>query len=151
MTNGVILYIEDNDDDFYATERAFKKSNCHNQLVRCEDGETALQYLFNKSNDAPEDTKLPSIILLDLNLPGTNGREVLRQIKSSDELKNIPVIVLTTSDDKRDIEECYNLGSNSYIQKPVDFEKFIDAVQLIKNYWFEVVILPKKGKGSFDA
>ena len=83
------------------------------------------------------------MILLDLNMPGTGGKEVLQQIKSSPELRKIPVIVLTTSNDEKDIEACYDLGANSYVQKPVDLAGFMEAIGRLKDYWFTVSILPK--------
>ncbi|MBS1212917.1 MAG: response regulator, partial [Proteobacteria bacterium] len=86
----------------------------------------------------------PIVILLDLNLPGTDGREVLAEIKQDERLRQIPVVVLTTSSDERDIERCYQMGANSYIKKPVDLEGFMRAIQLLKDYWFEIVILPKQ-------
>src|SRR5207253_2622403 len=85
----------------------------------------------------------PGVVLLDLNLPGTDGREVLREVKNDPGLKNIPVIVLTTSNDERDVEACYRAGANSYIQKPVNIEGFFKAIQRLTDYWFEVVILPR--------
>ena len=82
------------------------------------------------------------IILLDLNLPGTDGREVLEVVKADENLKTIPVIILTTSNDKRDVEDCYRNGANSYVQKPVDFRAFLSAVQSLKEFWFEIVLIP---------
>ncbi|MCF6775615.1 response regulator [Thiotrichales bacterium 19X7-9] len=138
-----ILVIEDSDEDFYATDRAFKKSGIANPLVRCCDGEEALEYL-NKTGRYSEDKdeQLPNVILLDLNLPRLDGREFLTHIKSDIHFKKIPVIVLTTSNDEKDIEHCYAHGANSYIQKPVDLQRFIESIQRLKNYWFEIVVLP---------
>ena len=85
------------------------------------------------------------MILLDLNLPGTDGRDVLAEIKRDEHLKLIPVVVLTTSSDERDIEKCYQAGANSYMKKPVDLGGFVSAIQRLKDYWFEIVILPKVG------
>lgn len=140
-----ILIVEDSPEDYETTIRAFTKSGLKNPVHRCEDGEEALDFLFNKGlysdkRKAPR----PGIILLDLNLPGTDGREVLRELKKDESLRKIPVVVLTTSSDPRDIESCYNDGANSYIQKPVNLEGFIKAVQKLKEYWFEIVILPKE-------
>ena len=95
------------------------------------------------STPTPRTAPRPNLILLDLNMPGTDGREVLAEVKKSDQLKSIPVIVLTTSTDERDIEGCYQMGANSYVKKPVDLEGFMQSVQRLKDYWFEVVILPK--------
>ncbi|MBT7486624.1 MAG: response regulator, partial [Rhodospirillales bacterium] len=87
------------------------------------------------------------VILLDLNLPGTDGREVLHDIKDNDSLKTIPVIVLTTSTDERDIEDCYSSGANSYMQKPVNLDGFMEAIQRLRDFWFKVVVLPKPQDG----
>ncbi len=115
-----------------------------NPVVECEDGEEALDYLFRRDKYlAPESSPRPGVILLDLNMPGTNGYEVLAVLKADPELRKIPVIVLTTSSDSRDIDRCYDAGANSYVQKPVDFPGFMKAVSLLKEYWFEIAILPE--------
>ena len=140
----IILIVEDNDDDFFATMRAFKKSNLANPVQRCTNGDQALDYLMQSGEfSAPGKAPRPSIILLDLNLPGTDGREVLRTIKTAPDLLTIPVIVLTTSNAEQDIEQCYAAGANSYVQKPVDFEGFIRAIARLSDYWLNVSILPK--------
>ncbi|MCP4409423.1 MAG: response regulator [Gammaproteobacteria bacterium] len=140
-----ILIVEDNNEDYEATKRAFRKAGLRNSLYRCEDGDEALDYLHRRGKYAAAETSpRPGIILLDLNLPGTDGREVLRGIKSDKRLLTIPVIVLTTSDDELDIQKCYEEGANSYMHKPVDLEGFFSAIRRMKDYWFEVVILPKK-------
>jgi len=137
----LILIVEDSDDDFYATLRAFKRDgNLSNPLHRCEDGQEALDYLNTPWSD--EHLK-PAIILLDLNLPGLDGRRVLKKIKQDKRLCNIPVVVLTTSNDEKDIEECYDLGANTYIQKPVKLDSLFEAIQKLKDYWFQIAILPK--------
>lgn len=132
----MIFIVEDSDEDYFVALRAFKKAGMKNNIERAKDGVEALAYLQNKDN------KLPNLILLDLNLPKKDGREVLNVLKQDEALKNIPVVVLTTSSDERDINACYKMGANSYIQKPVDIHGFIDAVKMLKNYWFEIVILP---------
>lgn len=134
--NNMIFIVEDSDEDYFVALRAFKKAGMKNNIERAKDGVEALAYLQNKDN------KLPNLILLDLNLPKKDGREVLNVLKQDEALKNIPVVVLTTSSDERDINACYKMGANSYIQKPVDIHGFIDAVKMLKNYWFEIVILP---------
>lgn len=142
-----ILLVEDSPEDFEATVRAFKKSGVANTIIHCEDGDEALDYLYRRGKYAdPHDSPRPGVILLDLNLPGTDGREVLTEIKKDDDLHSIPVIVLTTSSDERDIEKCYDNGANSYIQKPVNLESFFEAIKRLANYWFEIVILPKEKK-----
>lgn len=142
--NQPILLVEDSPEDFEATVRAFKKSGLKNPIVRCDDGDGALDYLYRRGRWAdPETSPRPGVILLDLNLPGTDGREVLTEIKKDDQLRHIPVIVLTTSNDRRDVEACYHAGANSYIQKPVDMDGFLKAIERLNGYWFEVVVLPR--------
>lgn len=142
--NQPILLVEDSPEDFEATVRAFKRSGLRNPIFRCEDGDGALDFLYRRGRYAdPEQAPRPGVILLDLNLPGTDGREVLTEIKRDEGLRHIPVIVLTTSNDDRDVEACYQAGANSYIQKPVDMEGFLRAIERLKGYWFEVVVLPK--------
>jgi CheY-like chemotaxis protein len=140
------LLVEDSPEDFETAERAFRKSGLRNPIVRCADGDEALDYLFRRGQYAdPSKSPRPGVILLDLNLPGTDGREVLTEIKADPALKQIPVVVLTTSRDERDVDACYQAGANSYIQKPVDMDGFIKAIERLNGYWFEVVILPKAG------
>jgi CheY-like chemotaxis protein len=136
-----ILLVEDSPEDFETTQRAFRRSGLKNPILRCADGDEALDFLFHRGSHA--DAPRPGVILLDLNLPGTDGREVLAEIKADAELKQIPVIVLTTSSDDRDVQACYLAGASSYIQKPVDVEGFMRAIERLNDYWFEVVILPK--------
>lgn len=139
-----ILLVEDSPEDYEATVRAFRKSGLKNPIHRCEDGEEALDYLFRRGRYAdPGSSPYPGVILLDLNLPGTDGRQVLTEIKNDERLKTIPVVVLTTSLDERDIDACYRAGANSYIQKPVDIDGFVKAIERLNGWWFEVVILPR--------
>lgn len=147
--NELILLVEDNNEDFETTKRALRKAGLRNNLRRCEDGDEALDYLRRSGKYAdPKTSPRPGIILLDLNLPGTDGREVLREIKTDKRLRTIPVIVLTTSDDERDIQYCYNSGANSYLHKQVDLTGFYAAIQRLKNYWFEIVILPREEEST---
>ncbi len=140
-----ILLVEDNPEDFEATVRSFKKAGIANKILRCEDGDDALDYLHRRGEYTdPDAAPRPGVILLDLNMPGTDGRDVLLEIKSEMTLKSIPVIVLTTSTDERDIQDCYQAGANSYIQKPVDLAGFVESIQRLKDYWFEIVILPRE-------
>ncbi len=139
--NQPILLVEDSPEDFETAERAFRRSGLKNPIVRCSDGDEALEFLFRRGRFA--DAPRPGVVLLDLNLPGTDGREVLAEIKADPQLKHIPVIVLTTSSDDRDVQACYQAGASSYIQKPVDLEGFMRAIERLNDYWFEVVILPK--------
>ena len=141
--NKLILIVEDSPEDYDTTLRAFKRVGMKNKVIRFEMGDECLDYLFGRGEYEGKMIVLPGLILLDLNLPGTDGREVLKIIKSDLQMKKIPVVVLTTSNDIKDIEECYQLGANSYIQKPVGFEGFINAITKLKEYWFEISILPK--------
>ena len=139
-----ILIVEDSAEDFEATRRAFQKVGISNPIIHSEDGEDALDCLYGRGRFAgnPEQIK-PIVILLDLNLPGTDGREVLQTIKQDPQLKSIPVIILTTSADDRDINACYEMGANSYVQKPVNLSGFLESMQRIKDYWFDIVLLPR--------
>ena len=139
----VILLVEDSPED-YETTRALRRAGLANLIYHCADGEEALDYLYQRGTYAdPARAPRPNVILLDLNLPGTDGRQVLAEIKADERLKHIPVIVLTTSADERDIEKCYQAGANSYVKKPVNIEGFFHAIQELKGYWFEIAILPK--------
>jgi two-component system, response regulator len=140
-----ILLVEDSPEDTEATLRALKKAGLANPIHHCDDGDDALDFLYQRGKHAGPDTApRPSVILLDLNLPGTDGREVLTEIKKDEQLKTIPVVVLTTSTDERDVQGCYRAGANSYVRKPVDLEGFLAAIRRMTDFWFEVVILPRK-------
>ena len=139
-----ILLVEDTPEDAEATLRAFKKAGMANPIFHCKDGDDALDYLRQKGKYAdPASAPRPGMILLDLNMPGTDGREVLAAIKADESLRQIPVIVLTTSSDERDIQVCYRDGANSYIQKPVDMKGFLESIQRLVDYWYHIVLLPK--------
>jgi two-component system response regulator len=132
-----ILIVEDSLDDFEAAKRAFSKANLNNPIKHAMSGEDAIAYLKS-------DSSKPGIILLDLNMPGLDGRKTLEIIKRTPELKRIPIVILTTSDDERDVSACYEMGANTYIQKPVDFDGLIAAIKQLKEYWFEIALLPKE-------
>ena len=126
-----ILLVEDNPNDAELTMRALKQRNLANQLHLCRDGAEAVEFFFNNGGGDP----LPKVILLDLKLPKIDGLEVLRRLKDDDRTKNIPVVVLTSSREEPDIARAYELGANSYIVKPVDFEAFARAVSEVGLYW----------------
>jgi two-component system, response regulator len=131
-----ILLVEDNPNDVELTLRAFKKRNISNSVFTVKDGAEALDFLFARGQFAGRDThSVPRLILLDLKLPKIDGLEVLRIIKSDERTKFIPVVVLTSSNEDRDVVQSYQLGVNSYIVKPVDFMKFVDAVAELGFYW----------------
>lgn len=137
MTNQVeILYIEDNPNDIELTLHAFKKNHLANDILIARDGEEALELLFGEENEGNSElSNSPHVILLDLKLPKVDGLEVLRKVKTDERTRMIPVVVLTSSREEKDIVESYRLGVNSYIVKPVDFEKFIEAVKTLGLYW----------------
>ena len=135
-TDRPILLVEDNPDDEALTLRAFKKNRIANEVVVARDGVEALDYLFGTGIHAGRDTtNAPAVVLLDLKLPRIDGLEVLRRLRADDRTRLLPVVVLTTSKEQQDIHEAYSLGANSYIRKPVDFEKFIHAVGQLALYW----------------
>lgn len=137
-----ILLVEDNPGDVILTEIAFKESKIANNLYVARDGEQAIEYL--KQNSGFEGAVKPDLILLDLNMPKKNGREVLAEVKSDENLKNIPVVVMTSSMAESDILQSYNLHANSYVVKPVNLEKLAEVIESIENFWFTVVILPSE-------
>ena len=135
-TQRPILLVEDNPDDEALTLRAFKKNKIANEVIVARDGVEALDFLFGNGPHAGRDTSNhPAVVLLDLKLPRIDGLEVLRRIRADDRTRLLPVVVLTTSKEQQDIHEAYSLGANSYIRKPVDFEKFIHAVGQLALYW----------------
>ena len=144
LDNGrTILLVEDSPEDYEATVRSLRKARLRNPIFRCKDGDAALDYLYQRGPYAsPDAAPRPGIILLDLNLPGTDGREVLTVIKQDENLKTIPVIVLTTSSDERDIAACYKAGANSYVTKPVDLDGLFHALQRLQEFWLEVAVYP---------
>jgi len=137
-----ILLVEDNPGDIRLTQEALKEGTIANELHVVKDGVEAIDYLKRKGKYASQPT--PDIILLDLNLPRKDGREVLAEIKADDKLKLIPIIILTTSDAESDIQKSYKLHANSFITKPVDLDQFIYIIRQIETYWFTVVKLPVK-------
>ncbi|HEY6877181.1 MAG TPA: response regulator [Polyangiales bacterium] len=140
MTRKIILLVEDQPDDEVLTIRALKKNNIRNEVVVVRDGAEALDYLFARG--AYEQRELPQVILLDLKLPKVDGLEVLRQVRADPRTRCLPVIVLTSSKEESDILESYNLGANSYVRKPVDFDQFSEAVRQLGLYWFVLNELP---------
>jgi two-component system response regulator len=131
-----ILLVEDNPDDEALTLRSLNKSNILNEVVVAHDGVQALDYLFGTGSYEGRDVKcLPQLVLLDLKLPKIDGLEVLKRIRSDRRTKYLPVVILTSSDEERDLVESYELGANSYVRKPVDFNQFAAAVQQLELYW----------------
>lgn len=138
-----LLLVEDSPEDRVVTLRALRKCGMTARIDTCEDGDDALDSLMSRGRYAPPNHRpRPSLVLLDLNLPGTDGRQVLLQVKSDRTLKQIPVVVLTTSTDSRDVNSSYEAGASGYVRKPVDLAVFMRTIQLLKEWWFDTVILP---------
>jgi len=135
-----ILLIEDNPGDVRLTKEAFKESGMNVNLSVVMDGVEALQYL--RQEDQYADAIIPDLILLDLNLPKKDGREVLQIIKTDDKLMCIPVVVLTTSGAEQDISNSYRLHANCYLNKPIEFDKFFDLIQKVEDFWLSTTVLP---------
>jgi two-component system response regulator len=136
MNPKIILLVEDNPDDVDLTLLAFKKNHILNEVVVAHDGAEALELLFGDSPPSfPRRGVTPALILLDLNMPKVNGIEVLQRVRSSPATRLLPVVVLTSSREERDLIESYSLGCNSYIRKPVDFSQFIEATRQLGLYW----------------
>jgi two-component system response regulator len=136
MATNSILLVEDNPDDEALTLRAFRKNNVTNEVVVARDGAEALDYLFGTGAYANRDvTLLPQIVILDLKLPKIDGLEVLRRMRAAPQTKLLPVVILTSSKEERDLLDGYGLGANSYVRKPVDFAEFVDAVRQLGLYW----------------
>ncbi|HNY29743.1 MAG TPA: response regulator [Fibrobacteria bacterium] len=131
MDSRPILLVEDNPDDVLLTQRAFRKMGIPNEIVAVNDGAAAIEAL----NSAPFDKSLPALILLDLKLPKIDGIEVLRKLREAGRTRIVRVVVLTSSREEKDILRCAELGANSYIRKPIDFDEFLRAVQKISDYW----------------
>ena len=136
MKQKIILFVEDNEDDIELALRALKKNNILNKVVVVRDGVEALDYLFCKGKYSDiEKNEVPSVVLLDLKLPKVDGLEVLKSIRSDETTKLLPVVVLTSSKQEQDLIDSYSLGANSYIRKPVDFNKFTEAIKQLGLYW----------------
>ncbi len=134
--DGVILLVEDNPDDEALTVRALRKNNIANEIVVAHDGAEAVDYLFATGAHTDGDaSRLPQVVLLDLKLPKLDGLDVLRRIRGDARTRLIPVVVLTSSKEERDLVDSYSLGANSYVQKPVDFGEFVEAARQLGLYW----------------
>ena len=139
-----ILLIEDNPDDVEAVQRSFKKAGIDWPIHWCSTGQDGLDYLKHCGQYALIEKVLPpALILLDLNMAGIDGRAILEMLKQDKVLRRIPVLILTTSNDARDINRCYELGASTYIQKPVDFNGLVQVAKQIRSYWLTMALLPK--------
>jgi CheY-like chemotaxis protein len=138
-----IVLADDDPDDRQLTEDAFSENRLANQLHCVEDGEELMDYLYRRGKyESLRHEPLPGLILLDLNMPRKDGREALKEIKASPNLRRIPIVVLTTSKAEEDIIRSYDLGVNSYVTKPVTFKSLVELIKVLGRYWFEVVELP---------
>ncbi|HLP75773.1 MAG TPA: response regulator [Candidatus Paceibacterota bacterium] len=147
MKNKIILLVEDNPDDIRLTRRAFKKSNIANELVVMNNGLDALDYLVDACSGRDNANALPAVILLDLKLPKLDGLELLKRIRAIEKLKHLPIVILTSSKEEQDILNSYDLGANSYIRKPVDFDQFVDSVRQLGLYWLLLNESPSNAGG----
>jgi CheY-like chemotaxis protein len=137
-----ILLVEDNEGDIILTKEALSDAEIKNKVTVAKNGEDAIQFVNFGLTDRPE--LLPDLILLDINLPKVDGKEVLQYLKNNPSLRKIPVVMLTTSSSERDVVDSYNNYANCFITKPVDFNKFFDVVRMIEDYWITIVKLPSK-------
>ncbi len=135
-----ILLVEDNENDVMLMEHGFRKSRLVVNLHRARDGEECMDFLRKRGPFA--NAPMPDLVLLDLNMPRMDGREVLAELVKDETLRHLPVVILTTSSEEREILDMYKLRCSSYIVKPVDFEQFLRVIQLVSDYWFTVVVLP---------
>lgn len=136
MTPHPILLVEDNPDDEVLTLRALGKNNITNEVIVARDGVEALDFFFGSGkNPGSDETPLPQVVLLDLKLPKVDGLEVLRRLRADPRTRLLPIVILTSSNEEKDLIEGYGLGANSYIRKPVDFERFVEAVRQLGLYW----------------
>jgi two-component system response regulator len=138
-----ILLVEDNPADVKITQRALKESNASVELIVVRDGQEAVDYLLRQGSHAGgAGWRIPDLILLDLNLPRMNGREVLERVRGTPALRAVPVVVLTTSRREEDVQQMYAAGANTYIEKPQDFQRFVQVLQTIHRYWLDMALLP---------
>ena len=136
-----ILIVDDNEDDCEAVTRAFKRVSLSNPISLCTTGQAALDFLTREPK-----TDRPALIMLDLNMPGMDGLQLLQHIRHNKDLQQIPIVIWTTSSNGKDIDACYQMGANAYMQKPVVFEELVESVRQLKKYWLETALLPQDGE-----
>jgi CheY-like chemotaxis protein len=139
----VILLVEDDPDHSYLIEKNLRRSNITNEIIVLQDGQQAVDFLFREGEYAQKKTVTPVLVLLDLNLPVLDGYQVLKRIKENENTKSIPVIILTTTDNPSEVSKCYNMGCNVYITKPVDYEKFSEAIRRL-GLFVSIVKIPNE-------
>jgi CheY-like chemotaxis protein len=137
-----VILVDDNPDDAEATQRSLRKNDFEFPVRWLDSGEALIEHLHSLNYHDDVVVRAPLFVLLDLNMPGLDGKEVLRKIRMKGEFNLIPIIIFTTSNDPRDVSECYNLGANSFIQKPLSYEKLNSTVKALKDYWLNIAILP---------
>jgi CheY-like chemotaxis protein len=141
-----LLIVEDSDEDFVILERIMQAMPIKNPIFRCISGDDALDFIFREGPyENLELTRKPAVVLLDLNLPGTDGREVLEQVKSNQSFTDIPIVIFTSSHNPKDLEFCYLNGANGYLIKPMGREKLVETIQAFVKYWLQVNIAPDDG------
>ncbi len=140
-----ILLVEDNEGDVFLTKKAFQKAKIVNNIYVAPDGEVAMEMLKNEAGY--EDIPKPDIVFLDINLPKKDGKQVLAEMKADENLRRIPVVILTSSQAEQDVLKSYDLHANSYIVKPVDLKKFQAVVDVVEDFWFSIVMLPHESAG----
>jgi two-component system response regulator len=146
--NHIILLVEDRPDDVELTLRAFEKANVATEIVVAGDGEEAIDYLFATGRHAGRDpSAMPQVVLLDLKLPKLDGLGVLRRMRADERTRRLPVVIMTSSNEEKDVIVGYNLGANSFVRKPVDFVQFVDAAKLLGLYWLVLNEPPPPGQG----
>jgi CheY-like chemotaxis protein len=139
-----LLIVEDSEEDFQAFVLGLRRAGFSNPVHRCSDGDEALDFLNRRGTySSPGSAPRPSVVVLDLNLPGTDGRAVLHEMKNQDKLRTIPVIIFTTSNELRDVDACYRSGANAYVQKPMELRAFMDAVSVVGQHWCKLATLPE--------
>lgn len=145
--NHPLLVVEDNPIDYEAITWSLNRVGVTNSVYHCEDGDNALDFLFHRGEFTdPTTSPQPGLMLLDLNMPGTDGREVLTEIKSDEQLRVIPVIIYTTSNDPKDVNSCYHAGANCYMQKPVGLDQCEELAKRLKSFWLELATIPEPEK-----
>ena len=145
MSDAVILYVEDSEDDRDLAERVFRRSGFSHELVFMRNGVEALEYLFAGKTSNPDRPPIPRVMLLDLNLPKLGGLEVLKCVRADARTHRLPVVILSSSDMQVDIARCYALGANSYVRKPADFAEFASTLEHVGVYWLLVNQAPREG------
>jgi two-component system response regulator len=142
----IILLVEDRADDVELTLRAFQKANVANDIVVAGDGEEAIDYLFATGGHTGRDPVMPQVVLLDLKLPKLDGLGVLRRMRADERTRRLPVVIMTSSNEEKDVISGYNLGANSFVRKPVDFAQFVEAAKLLGLYWLVMNEPPPPGR-----